>query len=99
MINKENLQEAITTCFEEKNPNAYTCIKLAAYCIILDRISKKDQADVMFSESGSGSEFTKAFISCDSEQALSILDEMMDTLQIVNPRIYENTIRRLRGRG
>lgn len=98
MIDRESLREAIQTCFGEKNPNANTCIKLAAYCVILDRMerNKTDQAEVMFS--GSGSEFMTAFMSGDPERALSIMDEMMDTLQIVNPKIYENTIRKLGGR-
>lgn len=41
MITEKDLQEAIAECQGQRNPNANTCIKLAAYYTILDHISEK----------------------------------------------------------
>ena len=38
MITKENLQEAIAECQGVRNPNASTCIKLAAFLIIQEHL-------------------------------------------------------------
>ena len=41
MIREEDVREAIAEMQGQKNPNANTCIKLAAYYIIQDHISEK----------------------------------------------------------
>ena len=38
MITEQDLQEAIAECQGERNPNANTCIKLAAYYTIRDHL-------------------------------------------------------------
>ncbi len=43
MIREDDLREAIAEMQGQKNPNAQTCIKLAAYYTILDHITGKDQ--------------------------------------------------------
>ena len=43
MIREDDLREAIAEMQGQKNPNAQTCIKLAAYYTILDHITEKDQ--------------------------------------------------------
>ncbi len=48
MITEKDLQEAIAECKGTRNPNASTCIKLAAYYTILDNLYPKEEhfADV-----------------------------------------------------
>lgn len=41
MITIQDLQAAIAECQGERNPNANTCIKLAAYYTILDHVQEK----------------------------------------------------------
>ncbi len=41
------------------------------------------------------SEFLKAIASCIPEKAWSIMDELMSTLQVVNPRAYNSVMRKL----
>lgn len=40
MITEKDLQEAIAECQGQRNPNAQTCIKLAAYYTILNNMGK-----------------------------------------------------------
>lgn len=38
MIRTDDLRQAITECQAERNPNAHTCMKLAAFLTILDHL-------------------------------------------------------------
>lgn len=44
MITIPDLQAAIAECQGERNPNANTCIKLAAYYTILDHVQEKQES-------------------------------------------------------
>ena len=45
MITLDEIQDAITQCLTEKNPNAMTCIKLASYYIIRDHLQMNNDFD------------------------------------------------------
>lgn len=45
MITKQDLDEAIAECQGTRNPNANTCIKLAAFYIILDHLYGKTDSE------------------------------------------------------
>ena len=109
MIKKEYLLEAIAECQGERNPNANTCIKLAAYYTILDNIDNKKedylpqvpQATYSFASNVSDighigeSDFLTKIEGKNTEEILLIMDELMTTLQIVNPRLYEGVMRKM----
>ena len=42
MIKKDDLYEAIAECNGERNPNASTCIRLAAFYTILDHMEGRE---------------------------------------------------------
>lgn len=46
MITEQDLQEAIAECQGERNPNANTCIKLAAYYTIRDHLFPAQDAQL-----------------------------------------------------
>lgn len=46
MIREDDLREAIAEMQGQKNPNAQTCIKLAAYYTILDHITGKEPVPI-----------------------------------------------------
>lgn len=96
MIDRESLQEAISICLREQNPTAHTCIKLAAYIIILKYLEKEPPKE----ESSKGQADNE---SAQGERSISdiipVYEEMMNDLQIVNPKLYDKYIRRLKGRG
>ena len=102
MIREDDLREAIAECQGERNPNANTCIKLAAYYSILDHIDEKPQMSYSYAEPAdvvrlnSGSEFSDMIRGRDTMKVLRVMDELMETLELVAPRLYEITLQKLR---
>lgn len=107
MITERDLQEAIAECQGERNPNAQTCIKLAAYYTILNEMSGRSGQVMAISQGYSGayqgseidikseSEFAQTVNGRDPEDVWPVMDELMQTLEVVNPRLYASVIRKL----
>lgn len=106
MITENDLLEAIAECQGERNPNANTCIKLAAYYTILDHVRTQDEeypapaysfgsvpTDVIRYDGES--EFAKIINGRPPDEVLAIIDELMSTLQVVEPRLYQSVMREL----
>lgn len=105
MITEQELLEAIAECQGQRNPNANTCIKLASYYTILDHItdaSKKEETPMpTYSLAAppdytSETEFGQKVSNMDINAVLTIMDELMTTLKIINPRLYEGVMAKLR---
>lgn len=102
MIRISDLQEAIAECQGEKNPNAQTCIKLAAYYTILNQLTENPEP-VSYSASPentiniqSGSEFAEIVNGRDASDILPLVDELVQTVAAIVPALYESFIRKLR---
>lgn len=103
MIREDDLIEAIAECHGQKNPNANTCIKLAAYYIILNEMTKKDEAPVLgYSYEAaepqtyeSATEFGQIVPEKEPLKVMELMDEIMTTIKIYNPRLYDMAIRKL----
>ena len=121
MISENDLQEAIAECEGARNPNANTCLKLAAFYTIRDQLfGKKEKESVPMisfddamkifniksefshdsgiepvSQYSSNTEFSQAIQGKDINMVLSVLDEAMDSVRMVIPRLYDSVIRRL----
>lgn len=103
MITKEDLHEAIAECQGERNPNANTCIKLAAYYTILDHITERAQEPGYSYNPGtsnkiqmeSESEFAIAVSGLSVEDVMPVMDELMDTIRILNPGLYNGVMRKI----
>lgn len=100
MITEQKLQEAIAECNGERNPNANTCLKLASFYTILDHIKGSEPRMPTYSYSDSpkyksNTEFWEAAESVSEYDLFKIIDELMSTLRIVNPRLYTSVIRKL----
>ena len=101
MITEHDLDAAIVECQGQRSPNANTCIKLAAYYILKNEMYGRNegysyspppqQAETEV-EYDSGTEFAKAVNGKTYEDVLAIVDELMTTLQVVNPRLYESAL-------
>lgn len=110
MITDHDLQEAIAECRGVRNPTANTCIKLAAYYIIQDHLFGSEEppvsgysyapAEEAPRESvtiDSDSEFSRVVRNMDPAEVWSVVDELMETLSVLNPRLYDGVMRKLRG--
>lgn len=106
MITEQDLREAIAECQGQRKPNASTAIKLASYLTILDHINKEDnfekQSQIQsysFASAptsyDSGTEFSDRILNMDINAVLTVMDELMTTLSVVNPRLYDAVMRKL----
>ena len=97
MIKEHELREAIAECQGERNPNANTCIKLAAYYTILNNIEPSYSRSESPHTYDSGSEFSEVIKGRDANEVYAIMDELMDSVSVLIPKLYDATIRKLRG--
>lgn len=105
MITESDLKQAIAECQGERNPNASTCMKLAAYYTILNNLYPANVAEKsMYSYAPasetvdyySESEFAQLIDGKSAVAVWSLIDELMSTLQAIQPRLYDGVIRKLR---
>lgn len=112
MITHSDLQAAIAECQGERNPNANTCIKLAAFYIIKDHLyGEHDEPEPpAYSFAAprvettaethvaydSGTEFANTIRGMKADDAWAVIDELMDVLALTQPRLYRGTIAQLR---
>lgn len=105
MITKHDLQEAIAECEGQRDPNANTCIKLAAFYIIQQHMfPEQAQATSALAipstrEAAGDSEFLQLAYGIPEERAWEIMDELMSTINVINPKLYNSIIRKLKAVG
>lgn len=98
MITKRELLDAITEC-ENSSASYQTCEKLAVFYSLYDRLfAEKQEAEpkIFNAPLRSDSEFLRAVAEKDFTSALAVLDELMDSLKILQPRLYDAVMRKLR---
>lgn len=104
MITETDLRQAIAECQGERNPNANTCIKLAAFYTIQDHMNGAPDSSASYAappESQpfegityySDTAFSRSVRGKDIDSILAIVDDLMNTLQAVCPRLYRITMR------
>lgn len=112
MITERALQEAIAECQGERNPDRNTCMMLAAFYTIQDHLypgrelpqySFAEPPDKPIQYSGAesvgnygSSDFLQAIQGKDPGEVWRIMDELMDTLKMVNERLYNSIMRKIR---
>jgi len=108
VITEHDLQEAIAECEGQRNPSASTCLKLAAFYTIRDKMYPIKQEENIHMENEpyysyarsendieAKSEFRQVIQGIDAEEFLVIMDELMDTIKTLMPKLYDGVIRRL----
>lgn len=100
MITERDLAEAIAECQGKRNPDSNTCIKLAAFYTIRNELfGSQDRVTPSYSYSPSqtndsmvtiagDSDFAKRINGKRQEDVWSVIDELMDTLRVMQPRLY-----------
>lgn len=112
MIEEKDLKQAITECQAERNPNAHTCMKLAAFYYLFDRMQgpadnpvgpapaysfaagpeQPAETPIMYD---SGTEFAEAIAGRDPEDIWPIMDELMDVVGAMHPKLYNAVLRKI----
>lgn len=109
MITEKDLREAIAECQGTRNPNASTCIKLAAFYTILNNLypeQKQEPVEDRFYDMPSyneyvpqirtGSEFMDVCSQKDIVAVLEVLDEHMEAIKLLYPKEYDSIIEKIR---
>lgn len=100
MIRADDLRAAIAECQGERNPNANTCMKLAAYYTILRELEPLENSPNLPcgvpQGYSSNTEFRAAVEGKNEASVWALLDELMSTLEVIQPRLYAGVIRKLR---
>lgn len=97
MISERELLDAIEQYENADNPTAQTCITLAAFYTVKDKL----YPDVGESYSNSPStyesdtEFWLASQKRDQDEVMGIIDELMETLKVLHPKLYEGVMRKI----
>lgn len=106
MITEKDLKDAIAECQGERHPKASTCIKLAAFYTIYDHLYPS-QTELPVEElsrysyqstdeeviGGYGdSEFLRLIAGRKAEDIWIIMNELMDTLSVLNPKLYSSVM-------
>ena len=108
MITEKDLAEAIAECQGQRNPTANTCIKLAAFYTIRNELfgsaqgaetppaysyaAPPDSGKVNFD---GDSEFAQTVSGRNQSEIWPVIDELMDTLKMIQPRLYDGVMRKL----
>ena len=108
MITEKDLQDAIAECQGERKPTATTCRNLAAYFTIYDHLFPK-QAELaedipqtifktvdedIIADYGD-TEFYRMIRGRKAADIWAVMNELMETLQVINPRLYDGVMRQL----
>lgn len=102
MITRRELDGAIREC--ENAPTSYqNCEKLATFYTILDHITEEPQ-EIEHSydppqgiEKYGDSDFLQAIVGRDTAEIMAVMDELMETILITNPRLYQGVMRKIKG--
>lgn len=102
MITEKELHEAIAECQGTRNPNANTCMKLASYYTILDHMYDSPEPVYSFASEptkqevySSKSEFGTIVQEIDYMDCMKVMDEAMETMRMMTPKLYDAIMRKL----
>ncbi len=107
MIDKDEIRRAIEE-LERRETTFSTCSKLADLYTVLDHAEPSPTYDRAYSRAAApiiqevstsygSSDFLQAVACKDAAAAWMVMDELMDTLKVVNGRVYESVMRKIKG--
>ena len=108
MITEHDLQEAIAECEGQRNPTVNTCLKLAAFYTIRDKMFPQEENEFRFYSTKKGTdlmndkveyesktEFGSMIYGIDVNKIIPIIDELMTTLKVLMPKLYNGVIQKI----
>lgn len=100
MITKSDLEAAIAECQGKREPDSKTCIMLAAFYTIRREMfgeeKQAEQSSYSYApapirntiEIDGESDFARAVNGKELDEVFSVMNELMDTLSVIQPRLY-----------
>jgi len=106
VITEHDLQEAIAECEGQRNPSTSTCLKLAAFYTIRDKLFPAEETEdpvrlpqYSYARSirsmNAETEFKQIAAEIDPEDLVDIMDELMTTLKAMIPKLYDGVMRKM----
>lgn len=109
MITEQALQEAIAECQGVRNPDAKTCMMLAAFYTLQDKLfphSREPEPELYSYDPPpneventityeSNTDFGRLIYGRKQSEILSVVDEAMDAISVLNPSLYGSIIRKI----
>ena len=104
MITKQDLDSAIAECQGQRNPTAGTCMKLAAFYTIRKELFQEPERMYSYAPppeeptaigNYGTSDFLTAVEGKPIQSVLHIMDELMESMQVLQPRIYNSVMRKI----
>ncbi len=106
MITEHDLAEAIAECEGQRNPTANTCLKLAAFYTIRDKMFPAKEELHFYSNASkpimnekaeyqSETEFGQVIAGMDINEIMPVMDELMTTLKVLVPKLYDGVMLKL----
>lgn len=101
MMDLEEIEKAIEE-HEQMRTSLQACERLAWLYIVRDHLSNKDNSVKDNSPTSernidvAESEFGKLIRSKSQERVMAVIEELMQTIEVINPRLYAGTIQRIK---
>lgn len=102
MIHEKDLDDAIAECQGLRHPDANTCMKLAAFYTIKHYMFGPEPEQYSYAPAPSGdiminsdSEFAQAIDGRKQSDVWPVIDELMQTLAVVQPKVYAAVMKKL----
>lgn len=100
MITEKELNDAIAKFEQVEDPNSNTCIALAAFYTVRDHLYP-DNGKYSYDYSGpcdnysSDTEFGQLMSTKSPSSIMPVIDELMTTINVINPQLYIGVLNRL----
>lgn len=107
MIYEKDLRDAIAECQGKRNPDANTCIKMAAYFTLLQNLYPEEKPAPEYFQMASGdnpdpvidydsdTEFSNLIRGRSAAEIMPVMDELMSTIKLMHPRLYNGVLNKL----
>lgn len=94
MLSMDTINSEILN-LEKHDTTFATCEKLAWLYIVRDHLNGYTKPEAAKIDTFGDSDFMKAISGRSADEVWRIMDELMDTLKVVNPRLYDGVMRRI----
>lgn len=95
MLSLDTINSDILELETQHDTTWSTCQRLAWLYVVRDHITGQTQKQPVPLEVSGDSDFLRAVDGRDSVKAWAIMDELMETIKILQPRVYDSVLRRL----